>query len=100
MKTYGLVRVSTLGQKENTSLENQSKRIRDYCSVYDLSLKEIITETESGGKNIDERTGLSKHKKLIESGEFCVKKEQVKRINKLLNQVSQISNLLDDITVK
>tara|TARA_B100001094_G_scaffold92213_1_gene88114 strand:+ start:663 stop:827 length:165 start_codon:yes stop_codon:yes gene_type:complete len=54
MKTYGLVRVSTLGQKENTFPENQPKRIGDYCSVYDLSLKEIITEAESGGKNIDE----------------------------------------------
>jgi site-specific DNA recombinase len=32
-------------------------------------LKEIITETESGGKNIDERTGLSKLKRLIESGD-------------------------------
>ena len=92
MKTYGLVQVSTLGQKENTSLENQSKWIKDYCSVNDLSLKEIITETESGGKNIDERTGLSKLKRLIESGEYCMKKEQVKRINKLINQVSQVSN--------
>lgn len=69
MNTFGLIRVSTLGQKENTSLENQSKRIKDYCSVYDLSLKEIITETESGGKNVEDRTGLSKLKRLIETGE-------------------------------
>ena len=69
MNTYGLVRVSTLGQKENTSLESQSKRINDYCSLYDLSLNEIITETESGGKNVEDRTGLSKLKRLIETGE-------------------------------
>ena len=88
MKAYGLVRVSTLGQKESTFPKNQSKRIGDYCSVYDLSLEEIITETERGGKNIDEWTGLSKLKKLIESRECCMEKKQVKRINKLLDQVS------------
>ena len=69
MNTYGLVRVSTLGQKENTSLESQSKRINDYCKLYDLPLKNIISETESGGKNVEDRTGLTKLKSLIESGE-------------------------------
>ena len=69
MNTYGLVRVSTLSQKDNTSLEFQTKRIKDYCSVYDLTLKGIISETESGGKNVDERTGLLKLKGLIKSGE-------------------------------
>ena len=45
MNTFGLVRVSTLSQKDNTSLEFQTKRIKDYCSVYDLTLKGIISET-------------------------------------------------------
>tara|TARA_S200000501_G_scaffold252946_1_gene237058 strand:- start:20565 stop:21359 length:795 start_codon:yes stop_codon:yes gene_type:complete len=69
MNTYGLVRVSTLSQKDNTSLEFQTKRIKDYCSVYDLPLKGIISETESGGKNVDERTGLLELKELIKSDE-------------------------------
>ena len=68
MKTFGLVRVSSVGQKDNTSLEFQSKRIRDYCSVYDLSLSEIISETESGGSDLSNRTGLSKIKSFIEAG--------------------------------
>ena len=34
--TYGLIRVSTLTQKDNTSLENQTKKIKDYCKVYDF----------------------------------------------------------------
>ena len=38
--------------------------------------------------------------KYIESGERCVKREQVKRINKLLDQVSQASNMLKGISVK
>ena len=67
--TFGLIRVSTLSQKENTSLEFQTKRINDYCNAYDLPLKEIISETESGAKDVDDRTGLSKLKKLIKNGE-------------------------------
>ena len=69
MKTYGLVRVSTLSQKDNTSLGFQTKRIKDYCGVYDLKLEGIISETESGGKDLDDRTGLSKLKELIKSNE-------------------------------
>lgn len=63
MKTYGLIRVSTLGQKEKTSLEFQTPRIQQYCTAYDLKLSEIIKEAESGGKDISERTRLSKQKK-------------------------------------
>ena len=100
MKTYGLIRVSNLRQKENISLGFQTSWIQQYYIAYDLSLKKIITEIESGGKNIDERTRLFKLKRLIESGEYCMKKEQVKRINKLLNQVSQTSNMLNDIGVR
>ena len=69
MNTYGLARVSTISQKENTSLEFQSKRIKDYCGMYELPLKEIIIETESGGKDLDDRTGLSKLKSLIKDGD-------------------------------
>ena len=44
--TFGLVRVSSIGQKDNTSLEFQSKRIKDYCKVYELELSDIIKEAQ------------------------------------------------------
>ena len=69
MNAYGLARVSSLTQKDNTSLEFQTKRIKDYCSVYSLPLQEIIIETESGGRDVNDRTGLSKLKKLMENNE-------------------------------
>ena len=69
MNTYGLVRVSSLSQKENTSLNFQSKRINDYCSVYELPLQKIITETESGGKDLDDRSGLKELQALIKTKE-------------------------------
>lgn len=67
--TYGLARVSTIGQKENTSLDFQSKRIKDYCTLHNLKLNEIIIETESGAKNNEDRTGSSKLNQLINTGE-------------------------------
>ena len=66
--TYGLARVSTIGQSQNTSLSFQSKRIKDYCSLDNLQLEEIIIETESGAKSIEERSGLSKLQNLIRNG--------------------------------
>ena len=68
-KIYGLTRVSTLSQKDNTSLSFQKKRIEDYCKVYDFKLARIFVEMESGGKDVDDRTGLSKLKSLIENGD-------------------------------
>jgi len=66
--TYGLARVSSIGQTENTSLSFQSKRIKDYCSLHNLPLNEIIIEAESGAKSIEERSGLSKLQNLINEG--------------------------------
>ena len=40
----GLIRISSVSQKDNTSLENQKKMINDYCSIYSIELDEIIEE--------------------------------------------------------
>lgn len=69
MKSYGLARVSTIGQKENTSLSFQKKRIYDYATLFDLNVVDIIIETESGAKSTDNRSGLSKLKLLVKEGE-------------------------------
>ena len=67
MNTYGLVRVSTLKQKDNTSLDFQTKRIKDYCEMFELPLTGIITETESGGRDLSERSGLKELQSLIKT---------------------------------
>ena len=66
--TYGLARVSTIGQRDNTSLSFQSKRIKDYCRLHNLPLENIIIETESGAKSVEERSGLSHLQQLIKNG--------------------------------
>ncbi len=68
-KAFGLCRVSTIGQKDNTSLEFQRKRINDYATLFNIAIEDIITETESGAKSLDDRSGLSKLKKLVKNGE-------------------------------
>ena len=44
----GLCRISSVSQKDNTSLSNQKKMIRDYCKMYGIELSNIISECYSG----------------------------------------------------
>ena len=64
MNAYGITRVSTISQKENTSLEFQKKRIKDYSKLYDINLKWIIEETISGKTEFSSREGISKVKEM------------------------------------
>ena len=43
-KTFGLVRVSSVGQSDNTSIQHQKDTIQKYCELYNLELTEIIEE--------------------------------------------------------
>jgi len=62
----GLMRVSSLGQKDNTSLFNQKKMIEDYCSIYDIKLDEMIEEVYTG--TTMDRDGLNRIKSLVSEG--------------------------------
>ena len=55
----GYVRVSTERQeKKGMSIQNQTEKIKEYCSLMDLSLDEIIVEVKSGKD--DNRVGYNK----------------------------------------
>lgn len=69
MNAYGLVRISTLSQKENTSLEFQKRRIQDYSKLHDINLKGIIEETISGSTELELRHGISHLKEMIDNGD-------------------------------
>ena len=62
----GLCRISSVSQKDNTSLSNQKKMIRDYCKMYGIVLSNIINECYSG--TTSNRSGLNELKKLVENG--------------------------------
>lgn len=48
MKLIGYVRVSSKGQTDNTSIEEQKRRIRAYCEAHGHKLVRVYEETGSG----------------------------------------------------
>ena len=61
-------RVSTIMQEEKDSLEFQIKKCKEYCSLYDYEIVDVVTDVESGWH--DDREGFLKLKKLIAHNVF------------------------------
>lgn len=59
MKLVGYCRVSSEGQEDNTSLENQRRRIEAYCEAFDHELVEVFVEVGSG-KDTESRPEFQK----------------------------------------
>lgn len=57
MKLIGYVRVSSEGQADNTSLEEQELKIKSYCVALNHELVDIYQDVQSGGKS-ENRKGL------------------------------------------
>jgi len=66
-KGYGICRVSSVSQSDNTSLKNQKNKIKQYCDLNDVELVEIIEEIYSG--TTSNRDSLNHIKELVEKGE-------------------------------
>tara|TARA_Y100000592_G_scaffold43602_1_gene69246 strand:- start:912 stop:1700 length:789 start_codon:yes stop_codon:yes gene_type:complete len=66
-KVFGLVRVSSIGQSDNTSIKNQSETIRKYCDLYNLDLVEIVEEVYTG--TTENRDGLNYLMDKVTNGE-------------------------------
>jgi site-specific DNA recombinase len=92
----GLIRVSSIGQKDNTSLENQKKMINEYCSIYSIELDDIIEEVYTG--TTSDRDCLNYLKSLIEKG--SVESVVVMKLDRLMRSFSEgvvfIKYLLDN----
>ena len=70
MKVLGYCRVSTIKKSNGTSLEYQSKKIKDFCQFKGLELTEIFNEVDSGGN--DDRVVLQEIRHLIESDKVSI----------------------------
>jgi site-specific DNA recombinase len=57
MKLVGYVRVSSKGQADNTSLEDQQEKITAYCTALNHELVGLYQDIQSGGKS-ENRKGL------------------------------------------
>ena len=64
MKLVGYCRVSSEGQEDNTSLENQRRRIEAYCDAYEHELIAVFIEVGSG-KDTTHRPEFNKAMELV-----------------------------------
>jgi site-specific DNA recombinase len=62
----GLCRVSSIGQRENSSILHQRKKIGEYCNLLDIELNEVIEECYSG--KTSDRDGLNYLRELVDEG--------------------------------
>jgi site-specific DNA recombinase len=92
MKVIGYIRVSTDEQANNgVSLQAQEWKIRDYCSLYDLELIEIVRD-EASGKSL-EREGLTRV--LSELSRGRAGGVVVMKLDRLTRSVRDLGVLLD-----
>ena len=91
-----LCRISSISQKDNTSLSNQKKMIKDYCKMYGIILTKVISECFSG--TTSNRNGLNELRELVESGN--VESVIVMKLDRLMRSFTEgvifIKYLLDN----
>jgi DNA invertase Pin-like site-specific DNA recombinase len=98
MKLVGYCRVSSEGQEDNTSLENQRRRIEAYCHAFDHELMEVFVEVGSG-KDTAQRPQFNKAMELVATqadGIVALKLDRIARscrdVLTLVEDVLQPSN--------
>lgn len=94
MKLVAYVRVSSKGQADNTSLDEQLARITAYCQAFGHDLVAIYREVQSGGK-ADNRKELQKAIDTIKSGQ--ADGLVVLKLDRLGRRASDVLKLVDDV---
>ncbi|ANN76797.1 recombinase family protein [Bordetella flabilis] len=73
MASYGYTRVSTVDQVDNTSLDEQERRIRAVALYHDDELAEVIADAGvSGAKPLEDRPGGAKLLKRLKKGDTII----------------------------
>ena len=92
----GICRISSISQKENSSIPHQKKMIGDYCKMYGIELTKVITECFSG--TTSNRDGLNELRELVEGGN--VESVIVMKLDRLMRSFTEgvifIKYLLDN----
>jgi len=92
-KVYSVVRVSSVGQSDNTSIKNQREQIKKYCDLYDLDLQEIVEEVYTG--TTENRDGLNYIMDKVKSGECDT--IVVYKIDRLMRDFRSGINFITDL---
>jgi len=92
-KVYGISRVSSVGQSDNTSINNQNDTITKYCDLYNLQLIEIVEEVFTG--TTEDRDGLNYLMEKVERGECDT--IVVYKIDRLMRDFRSGINFIGDL---
>lgn len=89
----GYSRVSTLNQISNSSLSNQEKAIREYCTTHNLELSKVYFDTASGA---NQNENLSKVLKCLYSKANNIDTLVVTSFDRVFRSVANMSQVLVD----
>lgn len=92
MITVAYCRVSTIGQRDNSSLANQRKAIEQYCRAYGIELNQVFEEQVSGAKK--ERIELDKLMNLVRTDQ--VERVIVYKLDRLGRNMSHLVSLTEE----
>jgi len=93
-KAVAYIRVSSSGQEDNTSLDNQLNKIKLTCQLEDLELVKVYKEIGSG-KDIKKRKELNQLLLDIDNYDTVIVYRVDRLSRSLINAVSIIKKLLD-----
>jgi len=93
-KAVAYIRVSSKGQIDNTSLDNQLEKIKAYCVAYDLKLVKVFSDGAESGKS-NKRTEYNKMLNYIEENE--VDSLMVFKADRIHRQLKNLLILIEDI---
>ncbi len=95
MKVIGYVRVSTSKQEQSgVSVEAQALKIRQYCELYDLTLEDIIIDSNASAKTL-ERKGIKSALEMIKRGQ--VEGLVVAKLDRLTRSIKDLNTLIEDV---
>jgi site-specific DNA recombinase len=93
-RVIGYVRVSSEQQTDHgVSLQDQEEKIRQYCSLYELALVDIITDAGASAKTL-QREGLQKALSMLETGQ--ADGIVVVKLDRLTRNVANLGTLITE----
>jgi DNA invertase Pin-like site-specific DNA recombinase len=93
-RVIGYVRVSSEQQTDHgVSLQAQEEKIKQYCSLYELALVDIITDAGASAKTL-QREGLQKALSILETGQ--ADGIVVVKLDRLTRNVANLGTLITE----
>jgi site-specific DNA recombinase len=92
MKLIGYVRVSTEQQADNTSIEEQKKRIKAYCEAHGHRLVKVFEEVGSG-KNTQDRPYFNEALEALESADGII----ALKLDRVARSTRDVLTLVEDV---